>query len=293
MDFDADIALRMLANERLRLAHGWGDVRDLGDVRVVTSDAPLAGRNCVEHIDCDESRVEAALDLGFALLRAFDRDAAVRVTPLDRPAVLSDRLLSRGLTVSSRASWMAHRGETPLITNGDGDIAVAGPDDARAIAAALGRSTRWLRKLALSTTLHAMLEAGNTFYLARREGEVVGVTQLLVDGTTAGIYAVGTLRSFRRRGVASSLVARAIADARAAGCDLIYLSTDSDGDAERLYVRLGFRRMFESALYTKVSSIYVPPKLRRSPMRRPTAKAKQPRGTAKSKHPRAKNSALS
>ena len=56
--------------------------------------------------------------------------------------------------------------------------------------------------------------------------------------------------------------AERIADARSAGCDLICLSTDLGGYAERLYARLGFERAFESALYTRTEAVYVPPKRR-------------------------------
>ena len=123
---------------------------------------------------------------------------------------------------------------------------VAGADDVQAFAQVHGGSTAWVRRLSKQTTQVAMLEEGNTFYLGCVAGVPVSTLHLLVDGATAGIYAVGTLRAYRNRGVSSTLMAAAISDAKVTGCDLICLSTAAGGYAESLYRARASRTMFES-----------------------------------------------
>jgi GNAT superfamily N-acetyltransferase len=94
-----------------------------------------------------------------------------------------------------------------------------------------------------------MLEPGNTFYLGCIDGQPVATLQLLRDGSTAGIYAVGTMKAHRRHGISTTLIARAIRDAQADGCDVVYLSTDAGGYAETLFAKLGFERVFESQVW--------------------------------------------
>lgn len=249
MEFDAAIALRMITNHRLRSA-GWGEYRDLGGALAVTSDAPIAGLNSIGGFTTKERHLEMLLDLGFALLRAFDRDPAVELTPLDRPKSIAKHLRERQMIIESRRTWMRFPGDpSSIAANPEVQVRVAGPDDAPEFARIHGGGKRWAQRLSLSSTLAAMHEPGNTFCLGSIDGAAAGVLHLLIDGATAGIYAVATLPSQRRRGVSTALIARTITDARTAGCDLICLSTESGGYAQGLYRRLGFEPVFESQLW--------------------------------------------
>jgi ribosomal protein S18 acetylase RimI-like enzyme len=248
-------ARRIIDNRNLRTAHGWADVRDLHGAFASTSDTPIPALSALRGFDVRERDVDALLDVGFALLRAFDRDPAVEVTPLDRPKSLRTRLAARRLAVAERGSWMRLRDDAPPIpVNSDVEVRLCGPEDARAFANTIGGNQTWLRRTAYATTVNAMQVAGNNFYLGCMNGEHVSTLHLQVDGPTAGIYAVGTARAHRREGIASTLMARAIADARAANCDLICLGTALDGYAESLYVRQGFERVFESELWITPAS---------------------------------------
>jgi ribosomal protein S18 acetylase RimI-like enzyme len=248
MAFDPTIALRIRLNARLRTAQGWGDFHDIGGALVVTSDAPIAGLNCIGDFTADDHRAEYLLDVGFALLRAFDRNPAVELTPLDRPQSLADRLEKRHMRRNGGSVTMLHTGRWGIAEpNREVDVWTMSPDDARTFADIHAGNERWVRRLSLKSTLGAVLDEGNTFYIAHVDGQPAGVLHLLCDEShTAGIYAVGTLRAFRRRGIATTLLLRAIADAHAAGCDVIALSTDLTNEAQRLYASVGFEPLFES-----------------------------------------------
>jgi len=249
--FDPAIASRILNNERLRVAHGWGEYHNLGDALVVTADAPIARLNCVTGFHARERSLDATLDIGFALLRAFDREPAVELTPLDRPATIRRHLQRRRLAPSARQQWLTFNdARVAAALNPQVQVKAADADDARTFTDILAGGTRWLRRLALSTTLTAMHERGNAFYLAMVEGVAVGCAHLLSTESSAGIYALATLRAYRRRGVATALLARAVKDARGAGCEVIALSTAAESPAERLFRALGFTPAFETELWS-------------------------------------------
>lgn len=254
MKYDAAIALRMVTNDRLRTALAC-EYREIGGALAVTSDTPLPGLNALAGFTSDERHIDGVLDIGFALLRAFDHPPAAELTPLDRPPSIAGRLKARGLRAGGSRSWMIFAGDVSAIrVNADVDVRVAEPEDAATFASIHGGDERWLRRLSLASTLAGMQEDGNTFYIGHLAGRAAGVLHVLRDGTTAGIYAATTVRSLRRHGVCTALMARALADSEAAACDVVCLSTASDGDAERLFQHLGFERMFESVLWTAPAS---------------------------------------
>jgi GNAT superfamily N-acetyltransferase len=250
MTFDAALALRMITNDRLRTAQGC-DFRDIGGALALTSDAPIPDLNCIRDFAVDESALNSLLDLGFALLRAFDRDPAAELTPLDRPPTIAEHLQQRGLRRTGGRSRLAFR-DTPasIVANDAVEVRVAEPEDARTFASLHGGSESWVKRMSLATVPAAMLDPGNTFYLGYVDGQAVATLHLLRDGATAGIYAVGTMKMHRRHGVSTTLIARAVRDAYARGCDVVCLSTAAAGYAETLYTKLGFERIFESQLWT-------------------------------------------
>lgn len=72
------------------------------------------------------------------------------------------------------------------------------------------------------------------------DGVPVAGTQLRIDGATAAVEAVNCHPDHRGRGLATALVTTAIARARAAGCDLVWLLAYADDWPRRWYERLGF-----------------------------------------------------
>lgn len=71
-------------------------------------------------------------------------------------------------------------------------------------------------------------------------GEPIAATQLRIDGATAAIEAVMTDPAHRRTGLARALVLDAVARARAAGCDAVFLSAAAGDWPRHWYARLGF-----------------------------------------------------
>jgi uncharacterized protein (DUF952 family)/GNAT superfamily N-acetyltransferase len=72
------------------------------------------------------------------------------------------------------------------------------------------------------------------------DGVPVAGAQLRIDGATAAVEAVLCHPDHRGRGYASALLADAVARARAAGCDLVWLLAYADDWPRRWYERTGF-----------------------------------------------------
>lgn len=75
-------------------------------------------------------------------------------------------------------------------------------------------------------------------------GVVAGVLAIFRTPHLAGVYCVGTLPEFRRRGVAGTLLGKAFAIAASEGRRLVLQTLKSDG-AEEFYVKRGFTKAYE------------------------------------------------
>jgi ribosomal protein S18 acetylase RimI-like enzyme len=101
----------------------------------------------------------------------------------------------------------------------------------------------------LRSTIHRAMNG--RFYAQRIDGQIAGVCELYVDGTVAQIENVDTLEEFRGRGVARNIMVRAVREARAAGCDLIFLDADVDDWPIGFYRRLGFDELGRTWAFTR------------------------------------------
>jgi ribosomal protein S18 acetylase RimI-like enzyme len=86
------------------------------------------------------------------------------------------------------------------------------------------------------------------FFGVPADGRIVSYADLYVDGADAQVEDVGTLPDHRGRGYAKAVVLGAIAAARAAGAEFVFLVADAEDWPKELYRRLGFD---ELGHYTK------------------------------------------
>ncbi|HWO70048.1 MAG TPA: GNAT family N-acetyltransferase [Actinomycetota bacterium] len=79
------------------------------------------------------------------------------------------------------------------------------------------------------------------WFAVRADGEIASLAALVALAGAGYVDHVVTFPAHRRRGYAGALVARLAAEARAAGCDPVFLLAEDGAPAVRLYERLGFR----------------------------------------------------
>jgi len=101
---------------------------------------------------------------------------------------------------------------------------------------------------AYAAALREIDDAGGTVLVAERDGEVIGVCQLIAfrhlqasGGLCAEIESVHVHPDHRGSGVGTALLREAVARARALGCYRVQLTSNARReDAHRFYERLGF-----------------------------------------------------
>ncbi len=79
------------------------------------------------------------------------------------------------------------------------------------------------------------------WFAVRADGEIASLAALVVLAGAGYVDHVVTFPAHRRRGHAGALAARLVAEARAGGCDPVFLLAEDGAPAVRLYERLGFR----------------------------------------------------
>ena len=89
-------------------------------------------------------------------------------------------------------------------------------------------------------------------YLTRVDGAPAARCALVSSAGLGRVESVFTRQPFRRLGHAAALVRRAVRDSLAAGNALTYLHAIHDGEAQRLYERLGFRTVATDVMRTYV-----------------------------------------
>lgn len=85
----------------------------------------------------------------------------------------------------------------------------------------------------------------------RKNSKIVGVSAIYESESYIGMYCVGTLREYRRMGVASEMIyfARKYSDER--GKDLVLQTLESDGLVE-FYSSRGFKELYKKRIYSFV-----------------------------------------
>lgn len=101
----------------------------------------------------------------------------------------------------------------------------------------------WWQKMFAERAVQNYRAPGQSLYLLQVDGQPTSTTLVLRTGSVVGVCAVATKPEYRGRGLATTLLARARRDA--AGGRLT-LQVVEGSDAERLYLKLGFRPAIRS-----------------------------------------------
>jgi len=90
-------------------------------------------------------------------------------------------------------------------------------------------------------------------YLARVDGQPAGEAALRLDDESglAQLAGAGTLPPYRGRGIQKALLARRLADARAAGCDLAVVTTAPGTRSQSNVMRGGFALLYTRAILVR------------------------------------------
>jgi ribosomal protein S18 acetylase RimI-like enzyme len=99
--------------------------------------------------------------------------------------------------------------------------------------------------------IEMFLPRGLRFFVGFVDGEMAGQTTLLGIEGIGYLDSVVTRPEFRRRGVASATILRAVEASLDRGDELVHLLAEKDGVPQRLYETLGFHAAAEIVTFTR------------------------------------------
>jgi len=187
---------------------------------------------------------------------------------IDVPHPISDEiqelLLKNGYqpTGESRSSMLLVGDEAESRRNDNLDIAVVEPDKVDPFLDVFLRGFETPEDLLpLATGLFHDLVHQNydpdkiLLYLGKSGGEPAASLYLYHEGEEAGINMVATEESMRGKGFATAMMRRSMQDAEALSIRKLSLETRYNGNAERLYGRLGFVTIMRHEVFTNVPDL--------------------------------------
>ena len=90
----------------------------------------------------------------------------------------------------------------------------------------------------------------STYYVwAKIKDEVVGVASMFSDGETVGIYGVGTIEKFRKKGIGTALMKHLYDVAIKEGISNFMLQTEYTSKVEKWYKSMGYETIFLGKYY--------------------------------------------
>jgi len=88
-------------------------------------------------------------------------------------------------------------------------------------------------------------------YWAKIDEKPISVATTIYKDDTAGIYNVGTIEEFRKKGISSSVIKYLVQDIRKLGVKNIFLQTSKDSYVERWYKKIGFNTIFIAKCFSE------------------------------------------
>ena len=223
----------------------WCDRTDLNGAIAFTHDrVKIVMFHRVLQIDVQVNRVNGMIDDALHLFEQKAFSCAFTLSPLDNPSDFADHLEHRGFTNPMKGVAMVCD-EIAIPTTSE-SIEIAEPN--------ASQYDLWADVMCRSFDFpgdvgdlgRTVLDSPNIrLYLAYVNGEPAGSTVLYSQFDVGYIDLVGTLPDHRRKGVASALVAHAVADSQSVGNRWTALEVAGDSPAQRIYERLGFRPVYD------------------------------------------------
>ena len=206
---------------------------------------PMPPCNSAVDINVNEDEAEDLLDrvtkhfqsLGSSLVR-------FRITPLTRPRSFGSFLESHGFEKKGEESIMVFKGgkleeklnpEVEVREMSVSEVDICSRLAFTAFEFPVG-CEREFDKFNLD-----WMQKGGRYFVGYIDGKPVGTSVLFSLMKTGGIFTVGTLKEYRRRGIGTTLTVHALMDSINEGNDLHTLQATKGGDAERLYRKIGFK----------------------------------------------------
>jgi GNAT superfamily N-acetyltransferase len=214
-----------------------------GAILVYNPDVPIFVVNHVACVNVSENEVESLLNrvTEYYLSRDFPY-ICFRLSPITHPKSSTSFLEAQGFERRLDQSVMVLKGKQVDNLNPDviiKEISESEIDEYIELFLTIFEMPIELKE-GLRRMFLARMRGGDKFHLAFVEDKPVGIYDFSSLNRTGGIFSIGTLKEYRRRGIGTTLTSHAIMNSINEGNDLHTLQADKGGYAERLYEKIGF-----------------------------------------------------
>jgi N-acetylglutamate synthase-like GNAT family acetyltransferase len=230
------------------------DVKDIGRAALCSNRRiPSANYNNAFRVSVTEADVDKLIAEVVKYYRSMQLRPCFMVSPKTSPPTFAESLIKAGFKPTLAEDAMVYEGknrdfkldpDVKIVVN-DGSLLDVWTDV-------------MMKSFKVPTVLQgALIEMfgkaskyeGTKSYLGYFQGKPAGICGLVSIKNVGGIFSVGTAPESRRKGVATALLHRAIADSLNSGNSMLYLITTKGSDAERLYTSLGFQVAYTHRRY--------------------------------------------
>lgn len=235
--------------------HGLvNDVKDI-DHAILCSNArvPSAAYNHAFRVNVAESKADRLIADVVGYYKSMGLKTCFVVSPSTRPLTFADHLRRAGFEITLEEDDMVYReplegfASTPEVSIAVDD---GGLTDVCTDVVMKGFGFPVMFRDAFAGMLRkGISHEGTRYYIGYCQGNPAGGCGLFSFNGVGGIFAVGTAPEYRRKGIATALLRRAIRDSVSMGNNLLYLTTTKGSDAERLYMKLGFQVAYSHYRY--------------------------------------------
>ena len=243
---NAEIQLRYVE----RLEQFWREMfapfeTDLdGAVLVYNPDVPIFVVNHIACVNVHESEVESLLNRVTEYYSSRDFPyVCFRISPITHPKSFAALLVDQGFEKKLDQSVMVFTGKQ-VDENLSPEVIIKETSESELEEYIKLFLTIFEVPIELKEGLCRMfitrMRRGDKFHLCFVEDKPVGIYDFSSLNRTGGIFSIGTLKEYRRRGIGTTLTLHGIMNSINEGNNLHTLQTDKGGYAERLYETIGF-----------------------------------------------------
>ncbi len=217
--------------------------------------------NYAATVNAKEENLEGLVERVVEFYRSRNRQPCIYVTPFSRPQSLSAYLRDRSFQVVFRDAWMFHEGKTSQTIIQPTDLRIKEVSSKADMGSFVkvfnqayggtpsenepyGGLAAYYGEALLASFSEVQRGKRVWHYLATIGDHVVGIASLISSRGYAGIYNVGTLPEYRRKGIGALLSLRAVEDSEKQGNKVLFLQTEGGSYVERFYEKLGFSTKF-------------------------------------------------
>jgi GNAT superfamily N-acetyltransferase len=249
---------RQIEEHLLSLHRLVNDVNDIGNAILCSNRRNSSTSfNHAFRVSVGESDVDKLIAKVVRYYESMGLNPCFGVSPMTRPPTFANSLLKAGFERALEEDAMVYRGNgRNLEVNSEAKVAVddGSLTDVWTDVSMKGFGVPMVRRDAwIAIYGKANRYEGTKSYLGYFQGKPAGTCSLVSINNVGGIFFVATAPEYRRKGVATALLHKAIADSLTMGNSLLYLTTTKGSDAERLYTSVGFEVAYTNCHYERQS----------------------------------------